>query len=316
MAVEKTMERALAKKQAKVRIETLSYRMKKNKMAYIFLAPYFILFLVFTVAPVIVSMALSFTYFNILEPPQFIGLDNYLRLFLEDSQFLQALKNTFVYAIIVGPIGYFISLFVAWFINELSPKIRAIVVLLFYAPSISGTVYLIWKLMFSSDSYGYLNGTLLKLGIIDRAINWLQNPKYILGIVIIVGLWMSLGTSFLAFVAGLQGIDRSLYEAGAVDGIKNRWQELWYITLPSMKPQLMFGAVMSITSAIGVSDIATNIAGLPSVQDAALTWVNHLIDYGWIRFEMGYASAIATVLFLTMVGINKFVQRLLRKIGS
>ncbi len=311
MAVENTI-----KEKARPKKKGLWKEIKKNNIAYLFLAPYFILFFIFTVLPVLVSLALSFTYFNILEPPKWTFLDNYLRMFLEDPDFLQAVKNTFVYAVIVGPVGYLISLMVAWFINELNTKVRAVVILLFYAPSISGTVYLVWKLMFSSDSYGYLNGTLLKLGVISRAIHWLQDPKYILGIVIIVGLWMSLGTSFLAFVAGLQGIDKSMYEAGAVDGIKNRWQELWYITLPTMKPQLMFGAVMSITAALGVSDIATNIAGLPSVQNAGLTIVNHLIDYGWMRFEMGYASAIATVLFVLMVILNKFVQRLLRKIGS
>lgn len=312
MAVETTVKQAaLPKKKG-----NLGREIKKNSVAYLFLTPYLILFFVFTILPVLVSVVLSFCYYNMLEFPKFIFLDNYLRMFLEDPDYLLAVKNTFVYAVIVGPVGYLISLMVAWFINELNTKVRAVVILLFYAPSISGTVYLVWKLMFSSDAYGYLNGTLLKLGIINRAVNWLQDPKYILGIVIIVGLWMSLGTSFLAFVAGLQGIDKSMYEAGAVDGLKNRWQELWYITLPTMKPQLMFGAVMSITAALGVSDIATNIAGLPSVQNAGLTITNHLIDYGWMRFEMGYASAMATVLFLMMVLINKLVQRLLRKIGT
>ena len=173
---------------------------------------------------------------------------------------------------------------------------------------------MIWQVI-SSDAYGYVNSTLIRLGIINEPVLWLQDPKYIMPVIMIVVLWMSLGTGFLSFVAGLQSIDRAQYEAGIVDGVKNRWQELWYITLPNMKPMLMFGAVMSITSSFAVSDVTIALAGLPSVDYAAHTVVNHLIDYGTIRFEMGYASAIATVLFLTMIFCNKVVQNLLKKVG-
>ncbi len=287
----------------------------KHRVSYAFLAPYALIFITFTVIPVIISIYLSFTYYNILEPPKFQGLQNYIKLFLGDDIFLVAVKNTFVLAAITGPIGYLASLMFAWFINELPPKVRAFLILIFYAPSISGNVYMIWTVMFSGDSYGYMNSTLMKLGIIYEPIQWLTDPKYMLTVIMIVVLWMSLGTGFLAFVAGLQGIDRSQYEAGIVDGIKNRWQELWYITLPNMKPMLMFGAVMSITSSFAISDVTIALAGMPSVDYAAHTVVNHLIDYGSTRFEMGYASAIATVLFITMIGCNKIVQNLLRKVG-
>lgn len=297
------------------RFENLKKQVWKNKISYLFVAPFGIIFFVFTIIPVVVSMGLSFTYFNILETPKFIGWQNYTRLFLSDDVFLKSVKNTFLLAAITGPIGYLASLMFAWFINELPPKIRALMVLIFYAPSISGNVYMIWQVMFSSDAYGYINSTLIKLGIVTEPILWLQDPKYIMPVIMIVVLWMSLGTGFLSFVAGLQSIDRVQYEAGVVDGIKNRWQELWYITLPNMKPMLMFGAVMSITSSFAISDVTIALAGMPSVDYAAHTVVNHLIDYGTIRFEMGYASAIATVLFLTMIFCNKVVQNLLRKVG-
>ncbi|HPV01172.1 MAG TPA: sugar ABC transporter permease [Clostridiales bacterium] len=297
------------------RFENLKKQVWKNKISYLFVAPFGIIFFVFTIIPVVVSMGLSFTYFNILETPKFIGWQNYTRLFLSDDVFLKSVKNTFLLAAITGPIGYLASLMFAWFINELPPKIRALMVLIFYAPSISGNVYMIWQVMFSSDAYGYVNSTLIKLGIATEPILWLQDPKYIMPVIMIVVLWMSLGTGFLSFVAGLQSIDRVQYEAGVVDGIKNRWQELWYITLPNMKPMLMFGAVMSITSSFAISDVTIALAGMPSVDYAAHTVVNHLIDYGTIRFEMGYASAIATVLFLTMIFCNKVVQNLLRKVG-
>lgn len=243
-------------------------------------------------------------------------LANYSRLFLNDDVFLIALKNTLLFAVITGPVSYIACFLFAWIINELSPKIRAVMTLVFYAPSISGNVFFIWLIIFSGDSYGYMNGFLMRLGVILEPILWLANEKYVLAIVILVQLWLSLGTSFLAFIAGLQTIDRSLVEAGTVDGIKNRWQELWYITLPSMRPQLMFGAVMQITASFAVAEISIALAGFPSVNYAAHTVVTHLMDYGTIRFEMGYASAIATVLFAMMLGTNILTQKMLRKIGE
>lgn len=283
---------------------------------YAFIFPYIFMFFIFTVLPVIISLALSFTSFNILEMPKFIGFANYTRLFFTDKIFLIALKNTIILAVVIGPGGYLLSLFFAWFINELSPKLRALVTLIFYAPSICGNVYLIWAVMFSSDEYGYINALLTKLGYIQQPILWLQNPRYIMPIVILVSLWTSLGTGFLSFIAGFQGIDKSYYEAGAIDGIRNRWQELWFITLPLIKPQMMFSAVMSITSAFNVGAVVTSLCGFPSADYAAHTVMNHLADYGSIRFEMGYASAIATFLFIIMIGCNMFTKRLISKVGE
>jgi len=295
--------------------EYLWSEIRKNKVSYLFLAPYFLIFFTFTVIPVVMSLGLSFTSFNILEAPRWVGWQNYIRLLLADDIFLRAVQNTFLFAAITGPIGYFMALLFAWFINELPPKIRAVMVLIFYAPSISGNVFMIWTVLFSGDAHGYINSVLVRLGIITEPILWLQDPAYMLSVIMIVVLWMSLGTGFLAFVAGLQSIDKTLYEAGLVDGVKNRWQELWFITLPSMKPMLMFGAVMAITASFAVSDVTIALAGMPSTDYAAHTVVNHLIDFGSIRFEMGYASAIATLLFLAMIGANKLVQNLLRKVG-
>ncbi|WP_342564368.1 sugar ABC transporter permease [Paenibacillus sp. FSL R7-0345] len=292
------------------------HEIRANKHSYFLMAPYMILFAVFTVLPVLVSIVLSFTYFNMLEFPKFIGWQNYTRLFLEDDVFLIALKNTLLFAVITGPISYIACFVFAWIINELSPKLRAVMTLVFYAPSISGNVYFIWLMIFSGDRYGIMNGLLLRFGFILEPILWLKTEGYIMPIIILVQLWLSLGTGFLAFIAGLQTVDGTLYEAGAVDGIKNRWQELWYITLPSMRPQLMFGAVIQITTAFAVADVSIALAGFPSVNYAAETIVTHLIDFGTTRFEMGYASAIATVLFLIMVASNLIVQKLLRKVGE
>ena len=302
---------AIAKKQ-----RTLKYRLKKNKASYIMMAPYFILFFFFTVLPVLMSIVLSFTYFNMLEFPKFNGWSNYTKLFLNDDIFLISLKNTLIFAVVTGPISYVLCLLFAWIINEFRPKVRTFLTLIFYAPSICGNAYMVWQLILSSDRYGYLNGILLKLGFINEQKLWMQDADLILPCLIVVQLWLSLGTGFLSFIAGLQTVDKSLYEAAAIDGIKNRWQELWYVTLPAMKPQLMFGAVMQITQSFAVADISIQLAGNPSVNYAGATVVTHLLDYGSTRFDMGYASAIATVLFLLMVGTNKLVQKLLRRVGE
>ena len=290
--------------------------MKRNWVAYLMILPYIIIFTLFTIVPVALSMVISFTDFNMLQMPNVVWLDNYINLFFADDTFLIAAKNTLVFAAIVGPVSYLMSFLIAWFINELSPRIRSIVTLIFYAPSISGQVYLIWGTLFSADSYGWVNATLLEIGMIPEPVAWFQDADYVMPLCIVVALWTSLGTSFLSFIAGLQGVDRSLYEAGAVDGVKNRWQELWYITLPSMKPQLMFGAIMAITGSFGFGGVVTALCGFPSVDYAAHTIMHHLDDYGGQRYEVGYSSAIAVVLFAIMIGANMVVKKVISKVGS
>lgn len=289
---------------------------KKNKHNYILMAPYVILFLTFTIIPVFMSLGISFTYFNLLESPRFIGLDNYTKLLLEDDIFIIALKNTLILAVVTGPVSYLLAFVFAWLINELKPKLRAFMTLVFYAPSISGNAFLIWLLIFSGDAHGYANAILMNLGFTDNPILWLKNPDYMLMVIVLVQLWLSLGVSFLAFIAGLQSVDKTLYEAGAIDGIRNRWQELWFITLPSMKPQLLFGAVMQITTSLAIAEVSMQLVGFPSIQYAGHTIVTHLIDYGSTRFDLGYASAIATLLFLIMMTANIAVRSILRKVGE
>jgi len=275
-----------------------------------------LLFFVFTVLPVLISLFISFTSFNILEPPRWVGLDNYFRLFFGDAVFIKSIGNTMVLALAVGPLSYILCLLVAWFVNELQPKIRSVVTLIFYAPAISGNIYIVWATLFSKDEFGWLNGILIRYGFTQGAIRWLENPKYMMPIVIGVALWASLGISFLTFIAGLQGIDRTYYEAAAIDGLRNRWQELWFVTLPLMRPQLIFGAVLSISASFGIGAITTALTGLPSTNYAVHTIMNHLELYGGIRYEMGYASAIATLLFILMISSNKIIQSLIAKVGS
>ncbi|VEU82812.1 carbohydrate ABC transporter permease [Acholeplasma hippikon] len=307
---------AATKLDFKTRSKYMWQEMKAHKHHYILMAPYVLLFILFTVIPVFMSLGISFTQFNMLETPKFIGLDNYIKLLLDDEIFIIAIRNTIILAVVTGPVSYLLAFVFAWLINELKPRMRAFMTLIFYAPSISGNAFLIWLLIFSGDVHGYANAFLMNWGLIDNPILWLKDPDYMLLVIIIVQLWLSLGVSFLSFIAGLQSVDRTLYEAGAIDGVKNRWQELWFITIPSMKPQLLFGAVMQITTSLAIAEVSMQLVGFPSVQYEGHTIVTHLIDYGSIRFDLGYASAIATVLFLIMIGANVLVRNFLRRLGE
>ena len=313
---QKTAAKKAVSRKDMTRLQWTLKEMKRNKVGYLMVAPFMILFTMFTVLPVVLSVVVSFTDFNLLQWPSWLWFENYTRLFLDDDIFMTACQNTFVFAVIVGPVSYLMSFMVAWFINELSPRVRAVVTLIFYAPSISGEVYTIWGTLFSGDAYGWVNAWLLKLGFISEEILFFQDADYVMPLCIVVALWMSLGTAFLSFIAGLQGIDRAQYEAGAVDGIRNRWQELWYVTLPNMKPQLMFGAILAITNAFGFGGVVTALCGYPSVDYKAHTIMHHLTDYYGTRFEVGYASAIAVVLFVIMIGANMLVKKMISKVGQ
>ena len=286
-------------------------RIKADRACYFMIAPFMLLFLIFTVLPVAAAIGLSFTDFNMLQTPNFVGLDNYRTLFLNDDVFIIAVKNTLILALITGPLSYIACYIFAWFINELPGKLRAIMTVVFYAPSISGGVLSIWTYIFSGDRLGILNSFLVRFGFVDAPIQWLTDPEYMMTCCIIVQLWLSLGTSFLSFMAGFKTVDTTLYEAGAIDGVKNRFQEVWFLTLPQMKPQLLFGAVMQIASSFAVGAIPMQLTGFPSTDYATHTIIAHVQDYGSTRFELGYACAISTVLLMVMLLVNKVVNKVL-----
>ena len=289
------------------------HMMKTNKACYAMLLPFMSLFIIFTVVPVVMSLPMGFTNFNVIETPKFVGLSNFYTLFLNDDVFLIAVRNTLIFAIFTGPFSYILSFIIAWLINEMNAFLKTFFTFVFYAPSMTTSVYVTWQLILSGDSYGYLNAVLIDLGILNEPAQWLTDTNYILTVVIIVQLWMSMGAGFLAIRAGFQNIDKSMYEAGAIEGIKNRWQELFYITIPSMGPQLLFAAVIQISASFTVGVVGQNLVGLPSTDYAAHTIMNHATDYGNIRYEMGYASAICFVLFAAMLLANKGINWLLGK---
>ena len=288
-------------------------QMKRNAGVYGLIAPYFVLFLIFTIIPVIMSLPMGFTNFNMAEFPRWVGLSNFYSLFLEDEVFLTAIENTLVFAVVTGPLSYFLCFILAWLINELPGVMKTIFTFVFYAPTLAGNIYTTWQLIFSGDTYGIANAYLIELGITNGAIQWLTDANYIMGVLIVVQLWMALGAGFLAIRAGLQGIPRDRYEAGAIEGIKNRAQELIYVTIPAMGPQLLFAAVMQITSSFTAGDIGRFLTAFPTTDYAGHTIMTHAFDYGSIRYEMGYASAICFVLFAVMLVANWGIKKILGK---
>ena len=282
--------------------------------AYVFLSPYLFLFGMFIVIPVLVAAGLSLTYFNTVEMPEWTGFKNYVDLFTHDEIFMQhVLPNTLKFALIVGPGGYIISFLLAWMLAQIPHKPRTVLALIIYSPSMTMGVAMsvVWKILFSGDQTGYLNAVLLEFGWIQAPIQWLQSPDYLMTIMIIVSLWSSMGVGFLAMLAGVLNIDQSMYEAGYIDGIKNRFQEIIYITIPSMKPQMLFGAVMAVVGTFQAGDIGVQLSGAnPTPQYAGQVMINHIQDYGFIRYDMGYASAVSVVLLLIVYGLSKLCWRL------
>ena len=281
----------------------------------IMIAPFLTFFFLFTIIPIFSSIALSFTSYDLLSTPHFVGIDHFKRMFVQDEVFGTVVKNTLVFAIVAGPAGFLLAFVLAWFVNEFSPMVRTILSFMFYSPSLAGGAVFIWRVIFSGEAYGYLNSMLLSVGVITDPITWLKTPQYLMPIIIIVQLWQSMGISFLSNISGLQNISGDLYEAGAIDGIRSRWQELRFITLPGMKHMLLFSAVMQIQSSFSVSSIAIELAGFPSTQYAVDTIVSHMTDVATVRFEFGYASAIALVLFLMMAGTRLLIGKVLSMIG-
>ncbi len=290
-------------------------KVSENMPLYIMMAPFTILFIVFVIAPVVSSIVLSFTQYDLVSTPKWVGVANYFKMFVSDTVFSKALKNTLVFALVTGPLGFILAFLLAWMINDFGRGIRSVLSFLFYSPALIGNVYFIWQIMFSGDSYGYANSILMSLNLITEPIQWFKSADYAVPLVIIVQLWMSMGVTFLSNIAGLQNVNDELYEAGAIDGIRNRWQELWYITLPTMKNILLFGCVMQIQSSFSISQVAIQLTGFPSVNYITETIVTHLTDVGTVRYEMGYASAISVFLFLLMAVTRVLVGKLMNLLG-
>lgn len=289
---------------------------KEDRSFALLLLPFMVTFFFFSILPILSSMGLSLFDYDMVSRPIFIGADNYVRMFTSDAVFLRTLGNTFKFALVAGPLGYILAFLLAWMINDFGPVLRIILTFIFFVPSLSTNALYIWQIMFSSDSYGYINSFLISFGLINEPIQWFQNTDYNMLLIILVQLWMSMGICFLANIAGLQNVNSELYEAGAIDGIRTRWHELWYITLPSMKNILLFSAVMQIQSVFSVSTLITTLVGYPSVDNSVDTIVSYITDIGTTRYEMGYACALSVLLFMIILFIRYLVGGVLKLVGK
>lgn len=289
-------------------------RRDQNPNGYLFVLPYALIFTIFILVPVVLAVILSFTNFNALEWPSWVGFLNYITLITSDDTFMQfVLPNTIVYAVVVGVGGYVLSFILAWALCNLSKVPRTIFALILYSPSLTTGVAMavLWKVIFSGDQTGLLNSWLMSLGAITEPIIWLVSADYVLPIVIIIGLWSSMGIGFLSMIAGILNSDETLYEAAAIDGVKNRFQEMIYVTIPQMKPQMLFAAVMAIVGAFQNGAISALLVGNPSPGYASQLIVNHIEDYGFLRYEMGYAAAVSVALLLIVQIFSKTASALL-----
>jgi multiple sugar transport system permease protein len=296
-------------------VKTATVKAIKNELsAFAFISPFLIIFALFIVIPVAAAIGLSFTYFNTIQAPRFIGFENFVNLITQDNAFMMyILPNTFKFALLVGPGGYALSFWLAWLLAQIPRKSRTLLTLAIYSPSLTAAVAMavIWLVIFSGNASGYLNHFLMNLAIINEPVQWTQSPHYLMPIMVVVTLWNSMGVGFLAMLAGILNINSEMYEAGYIDGIKNRLQEVWYITIPSMKPQMLFGAVMAVVGTFQAGAIGVQLSGAnPTPQNAGQLMINHIEDYGFLRYEMGYASAVSVVLLIIVYGFSKLCWRL------
>ncbi|MDE7365173.1 MAG: sugar ABC transporter permease [Ruminococcus sp.] len=287
----------------------LKEKIKRNMDCYLMLAPFMLFFTVFTVLPVAMSLPIGFTDFNMVQTPKFVGLDNYITLFLSDKVFMKSIRTTIIFAFVTAPLSYVMCFLLAWLISGLKRPLRNVLTLIFYIPSMAN-LYAVWRIIFSGDMNGWLNSFLIDIGFLQSPVQWLTDSRYVLGVAIVVQLWISLGAGFLALSAGFRSIDKSLYETAYIEGMNSKWQELVYIVIPCMKPQMLFAGIMQIVSSFTADSVVRELVGFPSTDYKAHTIMTHAFDYGWVRFEMGYASAICTVLFVVMFVCSRFVNRI------
>ncbi len=294
----------------------LKSSMKESTVYYLIMAPFMLLFFTFGILPILSSMVLSFFDYDMVSTPIFVGFDNYIRMFTGDQAFFKVVGTTLKFAVLVGPGGYVLAFLLAWMINEFPRPIRVFLTFIFYVPSLVGNALYIWQIMFSGDSYAYINNLLISFGFITEPIQWFQNTEYNFILIVVIQLWMSMGMSFLANIAGLQNVNTELYEAGAIDGIKTRWHELWYITMPSMKTILLFSAVMQIQTAFSMGSLQQTLVGYPSVNNSVDTLVLLISDVGTARYEMGYAAALSVFLFVVIIIFRYAIGALLNLVGK
>lgn len=297
-------------------METESFisKLNKQKVSYLFIALPALLFFVFQLAPVFISFFWSFTRYDVVHAPRFIGLANYKSILFNDPLFWKAVFNTMVYVIGVVPIGICLSLILAVAIDQ-KIKFKNFFKSVFFLPTVTAivAVSVIWKWLYAGEKYGLLNYAIMKLGF--HPIDWLSSPGWTLPSIMIMSVWAGVGYNMILFLAGLQTIPHVMYEAAEIDGA-GFWKKFFHITLPLLKPTIVFVSMMSFIFSFQVFEqvyIMTGAqGGIGGVLNSALTIVAYLYDKGFQKFQMGYASALAYIIFFWIFVLTMINKRLMR----
>jgi multiple sugar transport system permease protein len=296
-------------------ISSIIGKMDKHAVFWLQL-PFIVLFLLFIIIPTVVAFVLSFTDFNSIQSPNWVGAENYINILTNDDVFAgHALPNTIKFAIIVGVFGYILSFVLAWILAQVPRVPRTIMAAMLYLPSMTGPTMMqnVWQIIFAGDKVGYLNALLLKLDIIQTPIIWLSDSNYIMTIMIVVSLWSCMGIGFLSMLAGILNVNRELYEAAHIDGVSNRLQEVIYVTIPAIKPHMMFGAIMSIVNAFQNANIGVQLSGAnPTPGYGGQLLITHADEHAFVRYEMGYSAAISVIVLIIIWVISQLSKKVFK----
>ncbi len=277
---------------------------------YLFLSPALLVFSVFVLYPIVAVVYYSFTDYSIVTPPVWVGLRNYQEL-VKDPIFWQSLSHSFTY-LLVMPTLVFLCIILAIVVNRKLPGINVFRAM-YYIPVISGSIAvgIAWRLML--DTNGLLSSLLLSLGMIQEPIQWLSEPSYTLTICMLLTIWLGLGHYMMIFLAGLQNIPEELYDAAMIDGC-NAWQKHWHVSLPGLRPQVTFVAVISSLAALQVfNEIYILTGGLGGILNSASTIVFYLWRSAFVLQHAGYASAVAMVLLVITLAFSVIYVRILER---
>ncbi len=279
---------------------------REQFFGYLFISPWLIGFLVFQLGPILASIGISLTDWTLLRPPQFVGVANYKRL-ITDPLFFQALRVTATYTVVSVPLGVMAALLVAVLLNRAVFGISFFRTLFYLPVVLSGVgTAVIWGWMFDPN-FGVVNYVLSIFGI--RGPDWLASPEWALPALIVMSFW-GIGGAIVIFLAALQGVPRVLYEAAEIDGA-GRLAKLWHVTIPMISPVILFNVITGIISSFQTFTYAYVLTG-GGPNYATLFYVLYLYQNAFHWFDMGYASALAWILFLIIIGLTILILRLSR----
>lgn len=286
--------------------ERFSRQTKRDMVAYSFIAPNFIGFAIFTLGPVVFAFVLAFLKWDGNNPMEFAGLSNFAAM-IGNKRFLAALKNTIIYCVATVPFTLAAALALAVLLNQ-KIKGRNFFRTVSFFPYVASLVAVaaVWNMLFSPAKSGPVNMILYNLGVASKSLpKWSADKNWVMFTVVMFSVWKNMGYYMVIYLAGLQGINGELYEACGLDGA-NTWQRFWYITLPQLRPTTFFVTIILTINCFKVYDIVYMLAGGNTgvLNESAIVLVYHIYEEAFRNWNLGYASAVAMILFLMVLAIT------------